>query len=49
LIKSANDWFSSNNHNKIVEPKSLKKELRDRGKCTRRSGSKHYLKNHELN
>ena len=49
LIKAANDWFSSNNHNKIVDPKSLKKELRDRGKFIRRSGIKHYLKNHELN
>jgi putative DNA primase/helicase len=49
LIKAANDWFSSNSHNKCVDPKSLIKELRDRGKYTRRSGSKHYLQNHELN
>jgi putative DNA primase/helicase len=49
LVKAANDWFSDNNHNKIVDPKSLKKELRDRGKCIRRSGSKYFLQNHELN
>ena len=49
LIKAANDWFSSNSHNKSVNPKSLKKELKDRGKSIRRSGSKYYLQNHELN
>jgi len=49
LIKAANDWFSSNSHNKSVDPKSLKKELKDRGKSIRRSGSKYYLQNHELN
>jgi putative DNA primase/helicase len=49
LIKTANDWFSSNSHNKSVNPKSLKKELKDRGKSIRRSGSKYYLQNHELN
>ena len=49
LIKTANDWFSRNSHNKSVNPKSLKKELKDRGKSIRRSGSKYYLQNHELN
>ena len=49
LIKAANDWFSSNNHNKYVDPKSLRKELQDRGKCIRRSGNKYYLQNHKLN
>ena len=49
LIKAANDWFRSNGHNKSVDPKSLKKELKDRGKSIRRSGSKYYLQNHELN
>ena len=49
LIKAANDWFSSNSHNKSVDPKSLRKELLDRGKCIRRSGSKYYLQNHDLN
>jgi putative DNA primase/helicase len=49
LIKAANDWFRSNNHNKAADLKSLRKELRDRGKFIRRSGSKEYLKNHELN
>jgi putative DNA primase/helicase len=49
LIKAANDWFSSNNHNKCVDPKSLRKELRDRGKRIRRSGSTFYLENYELN
>ena len=48
LIKAANDWFSSNNHNKVVDQKSLKKELQDRGKDIRRSDRKFYLKNHEL-
>ncbi|TDI94974.1 MAG: hypothetical protein E2O77_00005 [Caldithrix sp.] len=49
LIKVANDWFSSNNHNKFVDQRSLKKELQDRGKDFRRSDCKFYLKNHELN
>jgi hypothetical protein len=49
LIKAFNDWFRSNSHNKSVDSKSLRKELRDRGKCIRRSGSKYYLQNHELN
>jgi putative DNA primase/helicase len=51
LIKAANDWFSNNSYKKSVDPKSLRKELRDRGmgKYIRRSGSKYYLKNHELN
>ena len=48
LIKSANDWFRRNSHNKVVDPKSLKKELLDRGKFIRRSDRKFYLKNHEL-
>ena len=49
LIEVANDWFNSNNHNKVVDSKSLKKELRDRGKFIRRSDSKYYLQNHKLN
>ena len=49
LIKAANAWFSNNNHNKFVDPKSLKKELLDRGKFIRRSDSKYYLQNHKLN
>jgi putative DNA primase/helicase len=48
LVQTANDWFDNNSHNKAVDPKSLKKELKDRGKVTRRSGNKYYLQNHEL-
>ena len=49
LIKAINDWFNNNNHNKVTDSKSLKKELKERGKLIRRSGSKYYLQNHELN
>ena len=49
LIKAANAWFISNSYNKSVDPRSLRKELRDRSKCIRRSGSKYYLQNHKLN
>jgi putative DNA primase/helicase len=48
LLQSANDWFNDNNHNAAVNSKSLRKELQDRGKSIRRSGSKYYLQNHEL-
>jgi len=49
LIKAINDWFNNNNHNNVTDSKSLKKELKERGKLIRRSGSKYYLQNHELN
>jgi len=49
LIKAANAWFISNSYNKSVDHRSLRKELRDRSKCIRRSGSKYYLQNHKLN
>lgn len=48
LVQATNDWLSSNSHNKVVDPKSLRKELKERGKGIRRSGSKYYLQNHEL-
>ena len=48
LIKIANEWFINNNHNKVVDPKSLRKELKDRGEGIRRSGGKYFLENHEL-
>tara|TARA_B100000315_G_scaffold73188_1_gene66790 strand:- start:353 stop:1843 length:1491 start_codon:yes stop_codon:yes gene_type:complete len=49
LVKAANDWFCSNSYDRSVDPRSLRKELRDRGGCIRRSGSKYYLQNNKLN
>jgi putative DNA primase/helicase len=48
LVQVINDWFRNNGHNNITDPKSLRKELKDRGRITRRSGSKYYLQNHDL-
>ena len=48
LVQASNDWLRDNDHSTVVTPKSLRKELKDRGISTRRSGSKYYLQNHDL-
>lgn len=48
LTQAANNWFLANIHNKVLNPKSLRKELRDRGKTVKRSGSDYYLLDHDL-
>ncbi len=48
LVQATNDWFRNNGHNNAVDAKSLRKELKDRGKSLRRSGSKYHLENYEL-